>query len=60
MGLTAFVGDGVGNRVGGHQGAFLMATGAQAALTAGEGHEHLAAAVRFGRERVPDARQVNP
>jgi len=38
--------DGVGNRVGGQQGAFLMATGAQAALAAGEGDEHLVPAVR--------------
>ena len=38
--------DGVGNRVGGQQGAFLMATGAQAALAVGEGDEHLVAAIR--------------
>ena len=48
--------DGVGNRVGCQQGAFLMATGAQAALAAGEGDEHLVAAVRVadaGEAKVP-------
>ena len=37
--------DGLGDRLGGQQGALLMAAWTEAALLAGEGDEHLVAAV---------------
>jgi hypothetical protein len=39
--MTDSTADGLGDRLGGQQGALLMATWTEAALLAGEGDEHL-------------------